>query len=100
MMDEFFIKSAYAAIPASPTLGDIIKVTWNDAIRPAAIFLFILATVVFIWGLIEFIANAASEDGRTRGKQNIVYGIIGMSIMLATGAIMLVLKNFFTSINP
>lgn len=95
-----FIQSAHAATPASPTVGDIIKVTWNDAVRPAIIFLFVLATVVFIWGLIEFIANAASEDGRTRGKQNIIYGIIGMSIMLATGAIMLVLKNFFTSINP
>ncbi|OGZ47320.1 MAG: hypothetical protein A3J54_03445 [Candidatus Ryanbacteria bacterium RIFCSPHIGHO2_02_FULL_45_13b] len=100
MIQDFLVQSAYAAIPPSPTLGDIIKVTWNDAIRPAVIFLFILATVVFIWGLIEFIANAASEDGRKRGKQNIVYGIVGMSIMLATGAILLVLNNFFTSVNP
>src|SRR3989344_4916471 len=97
-MREFFIKQAHAAIPASPTLGDIIKVTWNDAIRPAIIFLFLLATVVFIWGLIEFIASAESEEGRTRGKRNIVYGIIGMAIMFATGAIMVVLDNFFKSI--
>ncbi|OGZ44473.1 MAG: hypothetical protein A3J55_04505 [Candidatus Ryanbacteria bacterium RIFCSPHIGHO2_02_FULL_45_17b] len=99
-MREFFIKSAHAAIPASPTLGDIIKVTWNDAIRPTIVFLFLLATVIFIWGLIEFISNAESEDGRTRGKRNIVYGIMGMSIMLATGAIMMILQNFFTSIHP
>jgi len=97
-MNDFFIKTAHAEIPPKPTLGDIIRVTWNDAIRPAIIFLFILATVVFIWGLIEFIASAESEEGRTRGKRNIVYGIIGMTIMLATGAILVVLDNFFKSI--
>ncbi len=100
MAIEFFIKSTQAAIPDSPKLGDIIKVTWNDAIRPAIIFLFVLATAVFIWGLIEFIASAESEDGRTRGKRNIVYGIIGMAIMFATGAIITVLDNFFKSIGP
>lgn len=92
------IKTAHAAIPGKPTLGDIIRVTWNDAIRPVIIFLFVLATVVFIWGLIEFIASAESEEGRTRGKRNIVYGIIGMTIMLATGAILVLLDNFFKSV--
>jgi len=94
----FSIPIARAQIPASPTLGDIIRVTWNDAIRPAIIFLFVLATVVFIWGLIEFISSADSEEGRTRGKRNIIWGIVGMAIMLATGAIMTVLNNFFKSL--
>ena len=98
MIKELIVKTAHAAIPPKPTLGDIIKVTWNTAIRPAIIFLFLLATTVFIWGLIEFIANAESEEARTRGKRNIVYGIIGMTIMLATGAILVLLDNFFKSI--
>lgn len=98
MIKQFFIQTAHAQIPGKPTLGDIIRVTWNDAIRPAIIFLFVLATVVFLWGIIEFISSAESEEGRTRGKQNIVYGIIGMTIMLATGAILVVLDNFFKSL--
>lgn len=97
-MNEFFIKSAHAAIPGSPTLGDIIRVTWNEAIRPAIIFLFVLATAIFIWGLIEFVASAESEEGRERGKRNIVYGIVGMTIMVVTGAILVLLDNFFKSI--
>ena len=98
MNNQFFTQTAQAAIPAGPTLGDIIKVTWNEAIRPAIIFLFLLATVVFIWGLIEFIASAESEEGRSRGKRNIVYGIIGMTIMFITGAIMTMLDYFFRSL--
>lgn len=89
---------AHAQIPAGPTMGDIIRTTWNQAIRPAIIFLFVLATVVFIWGLIEFVGSADSEEGRTRGKRNIIYGIIGMAIMFATGAIMTILNNFFKSL--
>lgn len=92
------IHTAHAAIPAKPTLGDIIRVTWNDAIQPAIIFLFLLATVIFIWGLIEFVASADSEEGRTRGKSKILYGTIGMTIMLATGALMTVIDNFFKSL--
>ena len=97
----FFIlhfHEASADIPASPTMGDIIRATWNGAIRPAIIFLFVLATVVFIWGLIEFVASADSEEGRTRGKRNIIWGIVGMAIMFATGAIMTILDNFFKSL--
>ena len=93
-----FFPEARAQIPAGPTMGDIIRVTWNEAIRPAIIFLFILATVVFLWGLIEFVASADSEEGRTRGKRNIIYGIIGMAIMFAAGAIITVLDNFFKSL--
>jgi hypothetical protein len=92
------IAQAQGTIPNSPTLGDIIRVTWNDAIRPAIIFLFVLATVVFIWGLVEFIASAENEEGRTRGKRTIVWGIIGMTIMVVTGAIMVVIDNFFKAL--
>ena len=98
MIKEIFLPYAYAQIPAGPKLGDIIRVTWNDAIRPTIIFLFLLATAVFIWGLVEFIANAESEEARTRGKRTIVYGIIGMTIMLVTGAILVVIDNFFKSL--
>ena len=85
-------------IPKSPTLGDIIRVVWNDAIRPSIIFLFVLATVVFIWGLIESIISADNEEGVTRGKRNMMWGVIGMTIMFATGAIMTMINNFFKSL--
>jgi hypothetical protein len=94
----FNTPDAHAQIPSSPTLGDIIRVFWNDAVVPAMIFLFVLATVVFIFGLIRFIAEADSEEAQATGKRYIVWGIIGMFIMFGTGAIMLVISNFFSSL--
>ncbi|PJE64505.1 MAG: hypothetical protein COU90_01535 [Candidatus Ryanbacteria bacterium CG10_big_fil_rev_8_21_14_0_10_43_42] len=94
----FGIPSAHAQIPASPTLGDIIKKLWNEAILPAIVFLFVLATVVFIIGLIRFIAGADSEEAQATGKRYIIWGIVGMFIMFGTGAIMLVISNFFSAL--
>lgn len=89
------IPIAHAVIPAEPTLADVIAKTWNGVIRPAIVFLFLLATVVFIWGLVQFIFAGDNEEGRSTGKKHIVWGLIGMAIMLSTGAIMQVLENFF-----
>ena len=80
------------------TLGDIITVLWNDALRPAIIFLFIAATVVFMAGIVRYLAGADSEEARETGKKHILWGIVGMTIMFATGAIMTVLQNFFKSL--
>lgn len=92
------IRTAYAQIPSSPTVGDIIRTTWNEAVRPAVIFLFLLATVVFLVGLVQFIANADSEEARTKGKRTIVWGVVGMTIMFSAGAIMAILDAFFKSL--
>jgi uncharacterized membrane protein YidH (DUF202 family) len=85
-------------ISSAQTMADIIKTTWNELIRPAIIFMFVLATVVFIWGLIQFINNADDEEGRNTGKRHLLWGIIGMAIMVSAGAIIIVIQNFVQSI--
>jgi ABC-type multidrug transport system fused ATPase/permease subunit len=89
---------AQSADPDSKTLADIIKVVWNTLISPAITFLFLAATVIFIWGLVEFIMNVDNDDARSRGKRHIAWGVFGMFIMVATGAILFLFQNFFESI--
>lgn len=101
------ILEAHAQTPGGKTLGDIIRVTWNTVIRPGIIFLFLVATVVFIWGLVKFVMSGGSElvslgeggEKRKQNKSNIQWGIFGMFIMVVTGAIMVILDNFFKSIH-
>jgi len=83
-------------IAIAPVLGRI-----NDAIiNPAIAVLFIVALAVFIWGVVRFIANNESEEERTRGKKNMLYGIIGMFIMIAVFFIMEVIVNTFGFTTP
>ncbi len=64
-------------------------------LNPAIILLFVIALLVFFWGLVEFIYKAGSDDGRETGKRNIVWGIVGMVVMVGVyGIIRLVLNTF------
>jgi len=42
-----------------------------------------VALIVFIWGLITFIAKAGDETARTEGKQRMVWGIIAMFVIVS-----------------
>lgn len=64
-------------------------------LNPIIILLFVVALVVFFWGLVEFIYKAGSEDGRETGKRNMIWGIVGMVVMVSVyGIIRLVLNTF------
>ena len=53
--------------------------------------LFGIALLVFVWGVVRFIASAGDEKARTEGKNFMTWGIIGLVIMASvwglTGAI-------------
>ncbi|MCI5108532.1 MAG: hypothetical protein MRY49_01665 [Candidatus Pacebacteria bacterium] len=66
-----------------------------NIVNPTITFLFAVATVVFIWGLVQFLLNTDSDSERTLGKRKIVYGLLGMFIMVAVlGIIRVILSTF------
>lgn len=68
----------------------------NAAIlNPTILLMFALATVYFVWGLVQFIASSDTDQGRELGKSKILWGLVGMFIMIsAYGIIRLVLNTF------
>ncbi|OGF64299.1 hypothetical protein A2661_00975 [Candidatus Giovannonibacteria bacterium RIFCSPHIGHO2_01_FULL_45_24] len=87
------------------TIDDIIGIVQMSIIDPITILLFALAAVVFLFGVVEFIAGAsageASASGgmsfktRARGKKHMTWGIVGLVVMTSAKAIIAVLQNFF-----
>ena len=70
-------------------------------LNPLIILLFVVALIVFFWGLVEFISKAGSEEGRETGKRNMVWGVVGMFIMVAVyGIIKLILATFGVPLPP
>ena len=57
-------------------------------INPLIVFLFILATVYFVWGLVEYFINPGSKDVKENSSNKMVYGIIGMFIMVVVYGIL------------
>ncbi len=52
-------------------------------IVPIIEFIFALAVLYFIWGAAGFILYRDNPDKRTESQQHILYGVIGMFIMIS-----------------
>lgn len=64
-----------------------------NLINPAIEFAFIIATVIFLWGVFQFIMGAADKDKRQEGKDHILWGIVGFLIMFGVYGIINILSN-------
>jgi hypothetical protein len=57
--------------------------TIQDLVRIAIPLLVAVALLVFFWGLVQFIANAGDDDKRKEGKQHMIWGIVGLFVMVS-----------------
>jgi hypothetical protein len=61
-------------------------------LNPIILLLFAIASVVFIFGIVQFIGTAKTDEGRSSGKRKLIFGLLGMFIMIsAYGIIHLIL---------
>ena len=86
-MDLFSAKIADASVDSFLTNVN------REIINPLIIFLFALALVFFLYGMLEFILNGASDEKRTTGKSHMIWGIVGITIMMGVWAILGVLTR-------
>ncbi|MDP3726549.1 MAG: hypothetical protein Q8R36_05135 [bacterium] len=86
-----FSSIAYAA--ENPAVTSVVQKINQFIINPLIGFLFALAFVVFLWGTAEFILQADNEAAHTKGKQHMIWGIIGMVIMFGAFTIMTIIGN-------
>lgn len=62
-------------------------------INPIIILIFALAVVIFIYGLIKYLLSPDNEEVRKSSKQHMLWGVIGMFIMVAVFGIMTIILN-------
>ncbi|MBI5139711.1 hypothetical protein HZA26_03840 [Candidatus Nomurabacteria bacterium] len=81
-MDLFSTKVAHASVDTF-----IMSVNAN-IINPLIVFLFSLALAFFLFGVLKFLTNQENEEKRTQGKQHMLWGVIGITIMMGVFTIM------------
>lgn len=82
----------------SGTVEKIICITITEVVQPFIELLMVLASLIFIYGVIEFITNTDNEKSRTQGKKHMLWGIVGLFIMIAAAGIMWVLVRFWQNV--
>ena|SRR3989344_8512926 len=81
-MSFFFPNTAYAS------LNSFIANVNSSIINPLITLLFALAIVFFLFGIFQFIANQENEEKRTAGKMHMLWGVVGIGIMMGVFMIM------------
>ena len=67
----------------------------TQIVNPIILLLAASAFIVFIWGVFEFIAHAGDATERKKGKDAILWGLVGLMIIFgAYGIINIALGTF------
>lgn len=75
------------------TTSTIVGSLIGNIVQPLIKLMFILAILVFIWGVVEMIINASSEQARATGQKHMMWGLIGLFIMFGVYGILNLLVN-------
>lgn len=94
-----FAQIVAAQVPV-PTGGALTNVTTviariQNLINAVIPLLVGIAVLVIVYGVISFITKAADEEARANAKQFIIWGIIGVFIMLSVWGLVTILYNSF-----
>ena len=98
-MNLFLTNIAYAD---TARLDKFIVSVNEEIINPLIILLFALAVMFFLYGMFEFLSNQENEEKKTAGKKHMIWGIVGITIMMGVWFIMYLILDTFniTEINP
>jgi uncharacterized membrane protein YidH (DUF202 family) len=86
-MDLFATKIAYADFDSF--LSNVNTMIVNPLIG----FLFALAIAFFLYGVLEFLMNQENEEKKTSGKSHMLWGVIGIFIMMSVWGILTIALN-------
>jgi uncharacterized membrane protein YidH (DUF202 family) len=72
-----------------PTLEKVVQVIVNPIIQ----VVFAVAIIIFVYGVFEFVRGADNPEVRKQGQQHMLWGILGLTIMIAVFTIIRILLS-------
>jgi len=97
---DFLIPKAYAAGFSGPdatsgvAFNSLLNKILENIVTPVVYLIMALAVVYFVWGVLVFIKNADNPEKREEGYQHMIWGIVGIFIMIsARGIIKIILST-------
>lgn len=79
-------------------LDDLIAKIGDNILTPLMWILVGAATIYFLWGVFGFIRDYDSPEARSTGAQHMLWGIIGMVIIISVFGIMNLIGDTILSI--
>lgn len=78
---------------AEASIGTLMSSIERVIINPIIFLLFALALVIFLYGIVQYLMNPDSEEIRKTSKSHMMWGVVGLFIMVAVFGIMRIILN-------
>ncbi len=78
---------------AEASIGTLMSSIERVIINPIIFLLFALALVIFLYGIVQYLMNPDSEEIRKTSKSHMMWGVVGLFIMIAVFGIMRIILN-------
>ncbi len=82
-----------ATTAATNAILPYIKKIDKFILNPILILMFFIAALYFFWGVFSLISNVDDVEARTKGKDSMLWGVIGMVIMVGAFGIITFILN-------
>ena len=88
---------AYAHVAASHTAAatSLVEKLKAAILFPLMGLMIAAAIVVFLYGVFEYVRDSDSDDGRAKGRSHMLFGIIGLVVMVSAVAILSIATKTF-----
>lgn len=86
---------AFAASQAQLVAQGFLAKINNAILFPLITLMMAVALLIFLYGAFEYVQNAGSDTGREEGRRHLLYGTIGMLVMLSALALLTIAAGTF-----
>ena len=80
---------------SAATISSIISNTIMPILNIVVPLLIAVAVVVFLWGVVRYITAAGDEEKRKEARSTMIWGIVGLFVMVAVWGLVNVLISTF-----
>jgi len=83
------------------TIKDLINKIIGQLVNPLIALLFGIALLYFLWGIVQYVIGSQGDEKKlAQGRQAMIWGIVGLVIMLSAWGIVKAICLFFFKTCP
>lgn len=83
----------FTIIAYADSLDNLLGKVNDKIINPVIELSFVVALVLFLWGVMQYIRGSGQQDARKKGTQHMLWGIVGFLIMFCVFGIITLLTR-------
>ncbi len=81
--------------PGNPKLQDFLSYVTCIIGKSVIPLIFALAVTMFVWGVVQYVINSDDEAKKQKGRQFIIWGIIGLVVMVSVWGLVKIVGTTF-----